>query len=159
MSIYNHLRPELEGDNYGVLNEEEIARIEARCDTELPEDYKSFLRKFGLCYAPSSGQLTITDTQLQALDAKDGVVPIYQFEGFSIKKGRNTILAAVTNIYSDEKVAALPIANDGVGGIFYLGLMGVLKNRIIFMFPGYDLQPIIANSFTEFMEKVKFEAD
>lgn len=135
--------------DFDRVNEDEIKQIEARCETELPDDYRLFLQRYGACYVMSGGDLRF--------DRSDGrQFWVTNFSGKDIGIWEHGILNPNLRIYGDRPVTGLPIAGETMGGLYFLGLAPDLENQIIYMHPDDEGQDVVCEGFTTFVNALKF---
>jgi hypothetical protein len=159
------IRP-LFADNIGRLSDEEISQIEGDMNAVLPDDYRDFLKNYGVytfnnelvCFKPFKNQAEYVHPEA------DGI-PNFTFSSSSISvffgkhKGSYDLFRNLS-IYEDRKPdSLLPILTDGMGN--FVGIyLGKEKYGNVFFWDHeceWDAEDYLEETGREMKEEVKYQ--
>jgi hypothetical protein len=148
----------------GHLTEAALSTVEHEFGIRFPSDYRSFLLKFnGGRPSPAAFDIAWQSGQLAGEDWKSSEVSRF----LAIYDGDKANFIELNRVDFKGRLPAdtVAIAQDPGGNIILLAVKGPLANRVLFWVkdheveeghkPGYENVGIVADSFDEFLNKLR----
>jgi hypothetical protein len=147
---------EIEGLELPKITEDYLLSVEKAARAALPDDYKDFLRFVGEAASWMGPTFVAEDGEESFIEISYGVDP----------EGGYDLLANLDSYQGRVPVTMLPVGRDAFSNLICVGLIGDDRGKVFFWNhenenidgpPWRENVHKIADSFTEFMEKLKAE--